>query len=290
MGILLLACAGGGLEPAPSQTVAVHQSVAQSKVDRGDPLVVVLDVVVAGPGWQWDVEQPWPEGLEGGDPETLQDGDVTRLTWSLQAEPGSYVIEPALVRFVGPDGVEQLVEGSRQFVDVGVQGPTSQVQDIRGVELADPRNLPWGKLILGSAALLALAGAGVWFWTRTSAPIPEPPPRPESAAARLLRLWDAARADDTLDDHATALVLSQLYRDYVGARTGLKTDAMTTPELLAALEQSERFQPWTGVSKRLLQATDLIKFARAQASEALFDELDKALRAVVDATRTRPPL
>jgi hypothetical protein len=158
------------------------------------------------------------------------------------------------------------------------------------VELATPSDLPWGKLILGSMALAGVIGAIVWFFRRTSAPLPELPPRPESAAARLLRLWDAARADDTLDDHATALVLSQLYRDYVAARTGLKTDSMTTPELLVSLEQSERFQPWTGVSKRLLQATDAIKFARAQGGDALFDELDKALRAVVDDTRRRPPL
>ncbi|HMV70485.1 MAG TPA: hypothetical protein PKA64_26830 [Myxococcota bacterium] len=112
-----------------------------------------------------------------------------------------------------------------------------------------------------------------------------PPEAPHLAA---LRRWEAVRADPSLDDHARALALSEIFRDYVEATLSFAARALSTTEILRHLEQLT-FLPRENLprAKRLLRATDRVKYADDQPGTDLFEELDSDLRAFVESTRPK---
>jgi len=192
-------------------------------------------------------------------------------------EPGSYVL----------DGYQLLVDGERiptptHYVDFGVQGPSSDLEPLASLAAPPERSLwPWW---LGLAATGFVAGGvltGVLIWrnrARSEPLVPDVPPDVEA-----LKAW--AEADALQDDHAKALALSAIFRRYVERVSGRPASAMTSFEVLEGLDQ--RFD--RDMSKRLLQATDQIKFAREAGSAELFAELGEGLRSIIIATRPPPP-
>ena len=207
---------------------------------------------------------------------------VIRQRYVFKGEPGFYELPPLVATWSGPDG-EQQAETVPLWIDLGVTAPdVGALDDI--VEPEPVWTIPWTPILVAGGALgLFIGGLGFAFG-RPRAPAP--------AAARLspdvrvLRAWDAIRADAALSDHEKAEAPSRLYREYVEEVLGFPATAWTTTEIVAKLAAMGQL-PEGNVprAKRLLRATDRVKFAEAHAGADLFEELDSDLRAFVASTR-----
>ena len=112
-----------------------------------------------------------------------------------------------------------------------------------------------------------------------------PPEAPDVVA---LRRWDAVRSDPKLDDFARAVALAVILREYQEAALGFPATTWTTSEILEKLSAMAHLPEGNvGRAKKLLRATDYIKFADAAARQTLFEELDDAFRVFVSTTRPR---
>ncbi len=283
--LLMTACSGPpSLPPLAAPPVDVELWVAETHVPTGSPVEVEVRVWQTD-GWTLDVSAPVGEGL------TVQPGAIdgpslvgtrtrTVARFSLSGDDGSYVIGMAPVVAHGPGDQERTIEPAPLFVDIGVDGPkTGELADVETPPPPPPPDpTPW---IIGltSAALLAgLAGA---IWWRSRRPAPPPPPVPSDVAARAA--WAAARAS-SLDDHALALALSRILREYVEAVTAYPATARTTNEILGWMEQEGLLAPSLRIQlARVLDATDRLKFAREGGGTGFFDALEADFLAVVNA-------
>ena len=122
------------------------------------------------------------------------------------------------------------------------------------------------------------------FGHTRSRPVPEVPAEPPDTVA--IRAWEAVRADEALDDERKAQALSRIFRDYTEAALGIPAVAWTTTEILGHLGRMANL-PEGNVprARRLLRATDLVKFAEKKPGTDFFEDLDADLRAFVGSTR-----
>lgn len=269
-------------DPAPAAFVAPSDATAwiEDASDRGGRLVVQVTAPVDA---AVTFDEPLAPGLT-----LTPDGDVT-------VEPlGEVASHTKAWRFTGPNGSYELseltadvggaeVDAPPLFVDLGVPPP-------REGELADipdpPRlwRVPW-LLLAGAAALVALLAIGARRVLRRPAPPPPPPPPPHS---RALAAWERARTDASLDDAGKAAAASQILREYLEEILAFPATSWTTSEILGHLGQLAHLDPANlPRCKRLLRATDLVKFADARGSAELIVELDADLKGVVESTRPR---
>lgn len=269
--LLALACGPSLNSPSLGEPVVVETRVEQTAVGSGEPVLLEVDLR-AREGWTLDPEIALPEGLELAE-ESL-DGDTLELT--LTGPDGSYELPAFEVLAHGPDGEERTLITTPIFVDIGVVGPSSELQELSAASRPEPPKWPW---VLGTLlGVVALAGAGAAAWKRFRPAEPLAPPTPPHLVA--LREWNEARLKLRGDDHALALALGGIFRRYVAGVTETRNaTALTSVELLQELPSD-----WDGERcKRLLTATDLIKFARAEGGKQLFDQLDKDLKGVLSA-------
>ncbi|RME26280.1 MAG: hypothetical protein D6798_07025, partial [Deltaproteobacteria bacterium] len=93
-----------------------------------------------------------------------------------------------------------------------------------------------------------------------------------------------------LDDHAQALALSKVLREYLEAITGWPATMRTGPEIMAWLEREGIVGPTARVhAGHILSATDRLKFAREGGGEEFFRQLDDDFDHVLEATRPASP-
>src|SRR4029077_20112033 len=120
---------------------------------------------------------------------------------------------------------------------------------------------------------------------------PGPPPRPahEIALEKLDRLGQYGFLEDA-DNRPFYFAVSEIIREYLGARFGFDSLELTTDELVAELGRtSDRdLGMFRGEIQGWLSACDLVKFAKISpsATEAR-GALETALR-IVTSTRPRP--
>lgn len=287
----LLACQRPNTsDPAATADADLVARVEAAKVGKGEPVELELRGLSA-PGWTVSPGQPSAEGLtvtpEGQEGPT-QVGERTQTTWhfKLSGEPGSYVLQPGTGTASGPDGATRDLPTRPIFVDIGVTGPSGG--PMADFETPPPEPAPW-KLygVIASALVLVATALGLWWWWRAQRVIPPPPPEPPDLVA--LRAWEQARMSN-LDDHALALALSRILRVYLAELSGFPAPSRTTREILDHFEHEgglglvDRMR-----AGRVLDATDRLKFAREGGGASFFDALDDDFRAVVEATRPRPP-
>jgi hypothetical protein len=115
----------------------------------------------------------------------------------------------------------------------------------------------------------------------------EAPPIPPHIIAQ--GAWADARAQIE-EDHALAVRLSMILREYIEARTGVPATKGTTNEILQHFEDHGFDGLHFDVEARLrvqriLDATDRLKFAREGGGEVFFQSLDKDFEAIINATR-----
>jgi hypothetical protein len=227
------------------------------------------------------------EGLEiaaDGEPrvERIGDRSVETRFWKFKGESGHYIVPAPSVPW--KRGTETgAAEGTALYFDLATD--PLKVGDIGDIVEPDPvRTVPWG--LLGGGALvgaLVFVGLYVAFRSTKAVAVVKPPEAPDILA---LRAWASVRKDGTLSDFDKALALSRIFREYVEATLHFPATKNTTPETLQQLTDLPHL-PEGNVTraKRLLRATDRVKYADATPGADVFDDLDADLRAFIADTR-----
>lgn len=295
MPALVIACLGCGV---PGGDVAEHASDAvqvrtwvEGDASRGVGTLVVQ--VQAQAGVALDLPEPTTPGLrfaEVGEPQVERIGAevVTTRRFRFTGEAGSYEIPALGVELDDTDALS--VSSSPLWVDLG-QEP-AELEDFVDINEPPPvfqlsNAMIAGGVCLGLTGMGVLGGLGIGLWAFNRRGRPGALPA-ESPDVRALRQWDAVRTDGTLDDHDKAVALAVLFREYVESVLGFPATAWTTSEILRHLEGMPHLPDGNvGRARRILRATDRIKFADAAARATLFEELDDSLRTFVGSTRPR---
>jgi hypothetical protein len=284
---LLLACAPPALmDPMSPPEVDVRAALETKATGPGEPAVLTVTLTTSE-GWIGDPPDFEVEGLSfnlEGDSAAEQEGrEVRTLRYAISGEPGSYVIPAATVAFDGPGDLSREVSTSTLFLDLAVEGPSSELADLQLAPPPPPS--PWPYVAGGAAAAFLIAGVGAFFVRRGRRPAPPPPPLPPHEA--FWRDWIAARDNPSLTDEARATALSALFREYLEAVAGVEATAFTTSEVMAALERRGKFLAVAGDCKQVLSATDRVKYAREGGGEDFFKDLEVSVERVIEQTRPR---
>jgi hypothetical protein len=292
---------GGGAEVDPdAPTVAAR--VDKAEVHVGDP--IQLSVVAIGKS---AVPVNLPGTLELG-PLTLLDRKETeqnlgdgriRREFSLTVagyEPGAIAVPPIDVTYLGPRGDVRTARTAAVPIKIAsliANEPEPALKDSPGgpppVTVME-QNL-WPAYIAGAiaaAALGALVAALIVRRMRARRGArPGPPPRPahEIALERLDRLGAYGFLENA-DNRPFYFAVSEVIREYLGARYGFDSLELTTDELCAELRRRSGREVVLGEVQGWLSACDLVKFAKISpsAGEAR-GALESAIRIV---TTTRP--
>jgi hypothetical protein len=275
------------LDPLEQPEVAVEVHIAEKQVGAAEEVQVEVRLS-AREDWLPDAFEMAVKGLEveALEAEVMETEAGEREThrFLLSGPDGSYVLEPMAFSFSKADGQSMTRESARLFFDIGPQGLRSELEGL--VELPAAKENPWPKRLFWSGvAVLLLMVALFFWWRRPREPAPALPvisPEEEALAA-----WAAAWNSAHLDDHGRALALSQIYRRYLERVFLLPASAFTSFEVLDALRDSLSERHF-GQSKRLLGATDRIKYARRGGGRALFESLDADFRELIEAIRPKP--
>jgi hypothetical protein len=254
-GVLLLsACGTGGAPPAAPAGPAAW--VESSRVAAGEPVRLHLPSAV-----QLSVPAPLHA-------ERVSEGDDGTRTWEVRGEPGSYVLDVAV-----PGASEPL----SVYVDIGVAGPTAgTLEDALPPVAAQPARWPW---VLAALACVGTVAAVAWrAFVRLRPPAPAPEPEPPDVVAR--RAWAALRARTDLEPEDLARGLSDVYRRYLDATHPWPATARTTREILDNLA-GELPVARLDRARRLLGATDLVKFSERGTRASVLDALDDDFAALV---------
>ena len=225
------------------------------------------------------------------------DGTITRdFEVALQAfEVGDLVIPPIPVTWAAQGRAQEVMTDPGPVQVTGLIGEgEAQLRDIAGpVEVERPDwTVVWIGVAVGGALVLLLAALLVRRGFRRSrrralARLPEALQRSahEEALARLDEV-EASGSLDAEDRKPAYLAMSEILRGYIGRRFGFPALDLTTDEIRRALDAradgalaSELITGW-------LQKSDMVKYARGDATP------DEARQALYDARifidRTRP--
>ena len=165
--------------------------------------------------------------------------------------------------------------------------------DLRDPVEAPPTPIPawfWWALGGGTAGLVLLAAAAVWLAVRASRREPKEVIRHRTAEEIAFSALNRLAASKLIDqpNGAERFVdrASNILRQYVEDRYGLRAPELTTEEFLDEARHSRAFEPGDLVLfERFLTTTDLIKFAAAGTSRSEAEEAGALVRAFVERTK-----
>jgi hypothetical protein len=282
-------------------TVAARADKAEAHV--GDPIrISIITVAKAGvpvnlPG-TFDLG---PFSLLGRD-ETLEqnlgDGRIRRefVFRAAAYEPGELELPAIEVTYLGPAGEVKAARTAPLAIKIAsliANEPEPALKDAATtVSVMEENRIP---LYAGGALLAAGVGALITFFIvrklrARRGERPGPPPRPahEIALERLDRLGAYGFLENA-DNRPFYFAVSEVIRDYLGARYGFDSLEMTTDELIAELKRHAGRElgvlPF-GEIQAWLSACDLVKFAKVSPTA---NEARGALEsAILIVTTTRP--
>jgi hypothetical protein len=210
-------------------------------------------------------------------------------------ESGEKVIPAVEVTYLGKSGDVRTARTAPLTIKITsliANEPEPALKDASApiVVLEENRALITGGLIAIAAALGALVTFLVVRRLRARVVVrPGPPPRPahEIALEKLDRLGQYGFLEDA-DNRPFYFAVSEVIREYLGARFGFDSLELTTDELVDELRKSAGRELILGEIQGWLAACDLVKFAKISpsATEAR-GTLETALR-IVTSTRPRP--
>jgi BatD DUF11 like domain len=311
--LILLAvalAAGAGAPPGVANATAAEDAptvsarVDRSEVHVGD--VIQLSITSVGPR---ETPVNLPRSLELGpfaeldeqnrkiDEKDLGDGKMRR-EFTLQVagyEPGEMVLPAVEVTYLGKRG--DVLTTRTEAIPIKIGSLIANEPEPALKENAPPvRVLERDLLLVYLAGALTAAAAGAVLATvvrrrlrARASQRPAPPPRPahELALERLDRLGAGGFADGG-DHRPFYFQLSEVIREYLGARFGFDSLELTTSELLDELRSRAGRELVMGEIEGWLASCDLVKFAKVSPSapEAR-GALEMAIR-IVESTRPRP--
>jgi hypothetical protein len=231
-------------------------------------------------------------------------GDArTRREFTLEVaayEPGEVAIPPVEVTYLGKAGDVRSAKTPPVAIKIAsliANEPEPALKDNAPPVLVWQQNL---LLVYIAAGLLAAAlGAfAAWLIVRRlrarALDRPGPPPRPahEIALERLDRLGAYGFLENA-DNRPFYFAVSEVVRDYLGARFGFDSLEMTTDELVSTLrKRAARESMLTDLTlveiESWLSSCDLVKFAKISPTAAESrGTLETAIR-IISSTRSRP--
>lgn len=227
----------------------------------------------------------------------LGDGRVKReFTLKIAAyEPGQQTVPAVEVTYVG--GTGDIRQASTLPIEIKIASlianePEPQLKENAGPVVVLKQDL---KLVYIAGGLLAAALGALVTWLivrrlRQRVVVrPGPPARPahEIALERLDRLGSYGFLENA-DNRPFYFAVSEIIRDYLGARFGFDSLELTTDELMAELQRHAARELVLAEIGRWLQACDLVKFAKiSPTAQEARGTLEVAIR-IVEATRPRP--
>lgn len=292
---------GGTASPADPQAPTVAARVDKNEAHVGDAIALTITAVSRRgvPVNLPNVVELSPFSLlSRAESETdLGDGHVRReFALKIAAyEPGAVRVPAVEVTYLGAGGAVRQVR--TEPIDVKIASLIANEPEPALKEDATPVAV-WKKdltlVIVAGAVLAAAIGALVTFLIvrKLRARVivrPGPPPRPahEIALERLDRLGSYGFLENA-DNRPFYFAVSEVVRDYLGARYQFDSLELTTDELMAALVRRAGEVPVLTEVKVWLSTCDLVKFAKVSptAAEAR-GALEVAIR-IVESTRPRP--
>jgi hypothetical protein len=294
---------GGAAAPVDPDAPTVGARADRAEAHVGDPIRVSV-VTVAKVGVPVNLPGTLDLGtfsLLGRDEtieQNLGDGRIRReFVLKVAAyEPGAAELPAIDVTYLGPQGEVKTVRTAPIALKIGsliANEPEPALKDATApVAVMEENRVP---LYVAGALLAASLGALVTFLIvrrlrARRGERPGPPPRPahEIALERLDRLGAYGFLEDA-DNRPFYFSISEVIRDYLGARYGFDSLEMTTDELVEELRPHAARDLagfMLGEIQGWLSACDLVKFAKVSptAGEAR-GALESAIRIV---TSTRP--
>jgi hypothetical protein len=282
--------------PPPAEPLGVRVQLDKREVRLGEPFEVTIEIRHA-PVERYSLPVALPVEpfrlLGGGCPRREEEGAaVTTCALRLALfDLGPHDLPPLRLRAETPDGGRELSVPGPTVTGAGVLDPAAPPASLALKDLAPPAPLHVANGPLGAGLLVAaLVAAAAWWgwraWRRRAARVEEPPPLPPHE--RFSRQLDALE-EGRLPGLERFARLSGHVREYLGAISGQNALDLTSAELLARLS----FQPDPrldlGVLGAFLESADLVKFARAPASDAEAAQALAFARALLERTRPRPP-
>lgn len=232
-----------------------------------------------------------PEPSEGQDKAPTTPGRQTSQG-PVAAGQGDGSIEVRLDAFP-IEVVSALAEVESGTASDPLAGAAGGPADLRDPVDAPPTPIPawfWWAIAGGVLAVASALAGIVWLAVRASRREPKPIVRQRtadeiaySALNRLVasRLIEEPGGPERLVDRA-----SNILRQYVEDRFGLRAPELTTDEFLAEARHSSYFEAGDLILfERFLRTTDLVKFAAAGAERGQAEEAAALVRAFVDRTR-----
>ncbi|MDP7115187.1 MAG: BatD family protein [Myxococcota bacterium] len=303
--ITLGGCAGESAEPAePRPPLVVRATVDRSLVVPGDPFTYTVEM-----DWADGVSPAIPEfgkgierlritdqAVEG--PDEVDGRETQLFSYTLVADKAtSYEIPGVTVSYMTGDGEKGEAATGTIFVEARQPEPDEDpdaepialddnLRDIRApYRLGDPNVALW--LLLGLAAFVI--AAGLWFalvarrWR--APPPPAAPPDPDQVALADLASLRQQGYLQRAELQPFAFGLSSILRTYLGARFAFPAPEWTTTEILRGLPPDLRSVRRDQEIRRVLDATDLVKYAGRPVAPAELEQLADLCADLVRRTR-----
>lgn len=294
MAFALLAACGGPAAPwsqAPGEVLDLELAVSPTQVRVLEPVTVQLDL------WRRDgVDVDFAPSIDGKDfaaetsrsPEiALLGGRWQRVTMVLRAVrgPGELVLPPFVAK--SRDGSNTATTPETKITVVtALEGQSATLEAPADPFPPPTRLLRWIGL---AAAILVVVTGTAWFLRRRRRPTGHAdevavPPHVKALRA-LARLREAPRRSRAEVD-AFYVEVSNVLRNYLEERFGLRAPERTTEEFLRELERGDGLaREHRGELERFLLQCDLVKFAAFEPGESDHLVVHGVAVAFVESTR-----